>query len=551
MRKLVLLSMVAIIVAGTLFIYYCQSKQNASQIAIVRTVLPTPFEEGEENKQDGQRERLEHENLMTLDPTLGYVPRERLIMAEQKAARMAMQSRDMEMASLSWTERGPNNMGGRSRAIMIDINDISGNTVFIGSVGGGLWKTTNFKAATPTWNQIASISANLAITSLAQDPLTPNTMYAGTGEGYNNVDAIRGLGIYKSTDGGTNWSFIANTTAGGTNVADFNYVQKILVYSNGNVYVAATSLNCNRGGIMRSTNGGTSWSRVIGFYDGMGTCAGAFDFGAYDIEMASNGDLYAAVRDYSNVADNSAMTIDTSRGKIFRSPAGATVGNVGTWTNITPAPVANSYWQRIELAVSGVNPNTVFAIMQGTGNGVSGIRVSTNAGTSWTNRDNATLWCDQGFAGSTDFSRGQAWYDLLIAAKPDNDNTIFVGGVDIMKSTNGGATWNQNTQWADGCATLPNIHADNHNLVHFPGSPNEFIIVNDGGIYYSNDNGVSYSNKSVGYRTIQYYSTAIHPSSGSNYMLAGAQDNGTQSFSAAGLGAGLSVTGGDGGFCGI
>ena len=99
MRKTLLLCMIAIIVAVSFFIFNSPSKQNNSQIASVSTVLPTPFEEGEENKQDGQRERLEQENIMTLDPALGYVPRERIIMAEQKAARMAMQSRDMEMAA--------------------------------------------------------------------------------------------------------------------------------------------------------------------------------------------------------------------------------------------------------------------------------------------------------------------------------------------------------------------------------------------------------------------------------------------------------------------
>lgn len=558
MRKPVLLSMLAIIAIVAYFIFRNLPKQVSSEIAIVSAVLPTPFEKGEENKQDGQRERLEQENIMTIDPALGYVPRERILVAEQKAARMAMQSRDMEMAALSWTERGPNNMGGRSRAVMIDKNDITGNTVWVGSVGGGLWKSTNFKAATPTWTPIASVSANLAITTLAQDPLTPNTMYAGTGEGYNNVDAIRGLGVYKSTNGGITWNLLASTTTGGANAADFGFVQKMIVNSNGDVYAACISTQfCNNGGILKSTDAGGTWTRVIGNFVApplptVATCANAaFDFNGYDIEIALNGDLYASVRDASNVPDNSTGTIDTTRGKIFRSPAGPTAGNAGTWINITPAPAANSYWRRIELAVSGVNPNTVFAIMQGTGNAVGGIRVSTNAGANWTNRDNATVWCDQGIPGTTDFTRDQAWYDLLIAPKPDDDNTIYVGGVDIMKSTNGGTTWNQNTQWADGCAVLPNIHADNHNLVHFPGSPNEFIIVNDGGIYYSNNNGVSYTNKSVGYRTIQYYSAAIHPTAGSNYMLAGAQDNGTQSFSAAGLGAGFSVTGGDGGFCGI
>ncbi|HEY0356614.1 MAG TPA: T9SS type A sorting domain-containing protein, partial [Flavisolibacter sp.] len=438
-----------------------------------------------------------------------------------------------------------------TRAIIIDQNDVTGNTIFAGSVSGGLWKTSNFKSAAPTWTQVATVSANLAITALAQDPSNSNIMYAGTGEGFSNIDAVRGLGIYKTIDGGNTWSLLASTTTGGANVNDFSFVQKILVYTNGHVYASAISASfCNSGGILKSTNGGTTWTRVIGNYTGGGTCNNAFDFAGYDIEMSKDGDLYASVIDngFSFVAP---ATTDTTIGKVYRSPAGASVGNLGTWVNVTPPPPieAGSYWERIELACSPTNNNTVYALIQGMVSEVGGVRVSTDAGTTWTPIDVTTMWCDQGSATSTDFSRGQAWYDLCIAVKPNDDQTIYVGGVDLMKTTDGGTTWNQNTQWAAGCGVLPNIHADNHNIFFFPGSPNEFIVVNDGGIYYSADNGASYTNKSAGYNTIQYYSAALHPTAASNYMLAGAQDNGSHKFSAAGLGSVTEVTGGDGGFC--
>lgn len=492
---------------------------------------------------------------MTKDPSLGYVPTERLITAETQIARINKLNKSLkesDVMALTWTERGPGNLGGRSRAILIDKADVTGNTVFIGSAGGGLWRTTNFKSAAPTWTQIISVSANLAITTLAQDPSNLTTMYAGTGEGYFNVDAIRGLGIYKSTNGGLTWTLLPSTTTGGANSFDFSYVQKILVYTDGNVYASGISaFFCNSGGILKSTNGGASWTRVVGNYDGSGSCAGAVDFFGYDIEMSKNGDLYATVIDASGVNDNYDLSADTTIGKIYYSPAGVNVGNAGTWTNVTPPPpaVAGSFWQRIELACSPTNNNTIYALLQGTGNSVGGIRVSTNSGSSWSNIDNTTLWCDQGNSTSTDFSRDQAWYDLALAVKPDDDQTVFAGGVDLMKTTDGGTSWIQNTQWSSGCSSLPAIHADNHNILYFPGSTNEFIVVNDGGVYYTDDGGNTYINKSPGYRTIQYYSAAINPTSGSNYMLAGAQDNGSHIFNSAGLNNVTSASGGDGGFC--
>lgn len=498
---------------------------------------PLPPKEGEQ-KQEELRERAQHEKLMTLDPALGYVPKERLAEAEAKTREIMTEfyRENSPQALLSWAERGPNNVGGRARALIIDRNDGTGNTVLVGSVSGGMWRTTNFKSATPTWTQITSVSTNLAINSMAQHPSSFNIMYAGTGEGWGNADAVRGNGIYKSTDGGLTWSLLSST-----NTSSFDYVNDLIVYSNGDVYAANSSRFCNAGGLMRSQDGGTSWTRVIGSFSGM-TCAGAVDHWAFDLEISASGDIYAVLDDFS-----------TGAGKIIKSPAGATVGNVGTWTNITPAPNAGNFWQRIDVACAPSDNNIVYAIFQGSGSAIDSIMRSDNAGTSWVNADNSTTWCDGGSNNGLDFSRGQAWYDLIISVKPDDAATVYAGGVDVFKSTNSGGAWTQNTQWLGGCAGgFPIIHADIHNIVFFPtglGTTNEFIVLNDGGVYYSNNNGVSYSSKNTGFNTVQYYGNAIHPTAGSNYMLGGSQDNGSHKFSAAGLGSITSATGGDGGFC--
>lgn len=525
------------------------------QIFSERELVAEPVElsEKEESgnlKQQEQEERAQHERIMTMDPALGYAPKERLLVAEQKAKEIMTEylRENSPMSLMNWAERGPNNIGGRSRAVIIDRNDGTGNTVLVGSVSGGLWKTTNFKAATPAWTQIAGVSANLAITSLAQDPSNLNVMYAGTGEGFGNADAVRGLGVYRSADGGNTWNLLASTTTGGANATDFSYVQDLVVYPNGHVYAACISaVFCNRGGVLKSTNGGTSWTRVIGTYPG-GTCAAASNFQAYDLEISAGGDLYAAVQDYGPFYGGG-----NPAGKIFKSPAGGTVGDVGTWGDITPAPKAGGFWQRIDVACAPSDNNVLYAIFQGTGSAIDSIMRSDNAGGAWVNVDNTTIWCDQGSNNGLDFSRGQAWYDLIIAVKRNDAATVFAGGVDIFKTINSGGTWTQNTQWAGTCATaFPVVHADIHNIVFFPiglGTADELIVVNDGGIYYSADNGVSYTNKSAGFNTIQYYSAAIHPTAGSSYMLGGSQDNGTHKFSAAGLGAVTTATGGDGGFC--
>ena len=179
------------------------------------------------------------------------------------------------------------------------------------------------------------------------------------------------------------------------------------------------------------------------------------------------------------------------------------------------------------------------------GNGLRRCYLSSNGGTSWTEVVPPT-WCDQG-TNKTDMTRGQAWYDLIAAFDPNSTNNVFIGGVDVMKSTNGGSTFSQLTQWNANCANLPYVHADNHNILFINNTSSKLIIANDGGMYYSSDGGLTFTAKNSGYNITQYYGVAVHPST-TNYFLAGTQDNGSHKITSAGIGSATVVTGGDGAF---
>jgi hypothetical protein len=163
-------------------------------------------------------------------------------------ARAAMRKQDLE-ALPAWTELGPNNVGGRTRALLIHPTNPS--VMYAAGVSGGVWKTTNGGALrTP----LADLMANIAVNSLAMDPKNPNVIYAGTGEGYFNIDGIRGAGIFKTTDGGATWMRLASTTT-----EDFYYVNDIVVSpaSSQRLYAATGA------GVFRSLDGGASWTRTL------------------------------------------------------------------------------------------------------------------------------------------------------------------------------------------------------------------------------------------------------------------------------------------------
>jgi photosystem II stability/assembly factor-like uncharacterized protein len=462
-------------------------------------------QQNEKLEQDGTELAMHQKFMMTRDLALNEVPTGRLLQAQLQRQALIASGRT---AALNWAERGPQEVGGRTRAVIIDSRDATGNTIFAGSVSGGIWKTTNFLSAAPTWTPVNDKMANLAVTCLWQSKTNANLMLAGTGEGYFNVDAIRGAGIFRSTDGGITWAQIPTT-------ADFEYCQDIVMDNNNNIYVSLRNLSSANRGVMRSTDNGVSWTQVLG----LPLTTLPFATGrASDLEVASNGDLYCTLGIFT-------------RGMVVKSAAtnGANTGADGFWTDITPTftdPV-----HRTEIAVSPSNPQRLYCMGQDSATSqVIEIFRSDNGGASWAS-----------FAAPSGLNNGvnsQNWYNLILAVDPSNPDVVVAGGLNVARSTNAGASW----------ATISSgVHVDNHVLMYQ--SSSRLIVGNDGGLWVSNNANATtptFSNKNNNYNVTQLYGADFHPTL-PDYFLAGAQDNNTHKLEVPGVNPGNPVVGGDGG----
>jgi hypothetical protein len=493
--------------------------------------------EKEEEEKDRIDLAIQQDIKRTKDPHTNSVPVQRLIQAkmfkDQKLSQLNNNRLATAVPGINWIERGPANVGGRSRVVWYDLND-AGNgykKVWAGSIGGGLWYTNDITAGSPVWNKINDLFDNIAITSFTQSSSSPNTMYFGTGEGWFNADAIEGLGIWKSTDGGLNWSQLSSTL-------NFAYVQDLLIDQNGNLYATVRNRTGSQArGIQKSTDGGITWTQVLG-----APLAGFVSGRGCDLELAANGDIYASIGNFSE-------------GRIYRSSFavnGISTGNVGTWTDITPNPTTNAIpavgdnYDRIEIATAPNNANVVYGIFEGNGtSNVSSIKQYDASANTWTSRTVPN------YSGGGPYTRDQAWYDLIASVDPNNANALYIGGIDVYKSTNNGANWTRVSDWRP--VALPYVHADIHQISYAPGSSSRIAIGCDGGIFYSADANVAtpnFGDKNSGYNVTQFYAVAIHPSA-TDFFLAGAQDNGSQKFTSAGVNNTTEVTGGDGAFCHI
>lgn len=471
-----------------------------------------PVNSNRPKEKDGAREAIERDIKMMKDPALGYVPADRLIKAKEYRDQLWQSQNDAAISGVNWKTLGPKNLGGRTRALLVDANDATGNTIWAGSVGGGLWKTNDITASSPNWTAVNDFFDNLAITSIAQDPSNPMVMYFCTGEGYFNADAIRGNGVWKSTNGGTTWTQLASTTG-----ATFYNCQKIVVNSTGIILVATRA-----DGLQRSINGGTTWTKVLG--TGLGITGAASNF-CYDVDIAVNGDIYA--------------TLD---GSVHKSTnAGVTFAGAQT-LGITAS--------RVELACAPSDANYAYAVVE-LGNAVNGILRTIDGGTTWVARTEPAD-ADPGCPAS-DFSNGQGWYNLTIAVDPLNRDALFVGGLDLFKSTDGAGTWTQIGHWYGGFG-FPYVHADQHNIVFKPGSSSIAYFTNDGGVFRTANADVAAPtmvDKGLNYVSSQFYACALHPTAFSSYALGGTQDNGSHQFTQGVLQNTVEVTGGDGAFCHI
>jgi PKD repeat protein len=475
----------------------------------------------------------EQDFLRTMDPNTGKPENGRLLEVYKRVA--ALRNNDLARspgdAQAPWIERGPNNVGGRTRALTWD--PATTNKVWAGGVTGGLWYNNDITDANSQWVAVNDFWDNIAVTTIAFDPTDSDIIYVGTGEGWGS-SASRGAGIWKSENGGSTWSQLATTT-------DYYYINKIIVRDESGTGVVYAG--CDRkyyegayqgnSGLFRSTDGGTSFTEQMGNPSG-----GTRPYTVADITLGTSDRIWIGTNNNSG---------NDGGGEIWYSDNGT------TWTQ--SLAIAGS--ERVAIAAAPSNGNYVYAIFED-GNKVETMRYTANNGASW-NIMNEPADVDTGID-DTDFTRGQAWYDLVIAVDPNSPITVIAGGIDLFRSTNSGTTWSQISKWSNNNdlydLDCSEVHADQHAIVFKDGSSDIALFGNDGGVFYTTSLSTAATNdvieaRNYGYNVTQFYSCAIHPDAGENFFLTGAQDNGSHRFTDAGINATTEVTGGDGAFCHI
>jgi photosystem II stability/assembly factor-like uncharacterized protein len=381
--------------------------------------------------------------------------------------------------ALSWTQLGPGNIGGRIRAIAVHPTDP--NTVYIGAVAGGVWKSVDGGSS---WTSLTDFMGNIAVCALVIDPNNPNTIYAGTGEGFFNLDGIRGAGIFKSTDAGASWSQLSST-----NNVDYYYVNDLEYDAVNGVLYAAT-----RKGLYSSSNGGATFDTEI--YDTNGD-----DIHFTDVEIA-----------YTNPT-----TIFTAYGIFSQSEIWRSVDGGATFQSNASLSGAG----RIELATSKSNPGFVYvSLMDLSTNGTAWFGYTSDNGDNW----NPLTIPGPSLSGASTYTGTQGWYDNIVSVDPTNHQNVYAGGIDNFKSTNGGANWNQKTNWYTGTA-LQYVHADQHAMAWAPSNSNIVYLGNDGGIYKSTNKGENWTSMNNNLFITQFYYGTVSPT-GTTYA-GGMQDNGT------------------------
>ncbi len=406
----------------------------------------------------------------------------------------------------SWTSLGPSSSAGGYEGIgrinCVAFRPGDNNTYYAGTPSGGLWKTTDNGSS---WTALTDDNAVLGVSDAvvaAGTTTATDTIYIATGDrdggsmwslGSGNFSDNNSIGVLKSVDGGTTW----NTTGLSFNASDKKSIYRLLMDpGNHNVLYAATS-----DGLYKTTDGGTNWSLISAYL-------------LRDIEFKPG--------------NTSIMYGGHSIGYIYRSTDGGV-----TWSTIINEYSNNG--RRVNLAVTAADATVVYAIMSWSNGGLYGIYKSTDSGASYTKVYDGTATNHNLLGWVTDGSDagGQGSYDLTIAVDPTNANTVYVGGVNSHKSTDGGATWTAVNCWTSSSYYnkngAPVVHADKH-MMKFRSLDNTLFETNDGGIYYTTDGGASWTDKTNGMVPSQMYRLGVAATS-STEVITGLQDNATKLLS--------------------
>ena len=457
----------------------------------------------------------------------------------------------------SWEWLGPGNIGGRTRALVIDPTDPS--VMYAGGVTGGIWKSLDAGAS---WISLDDTMISLSICTLVMDPTDPNVLYAGTGEGFFSSGTMhRGDGIFKTTDAGATWVQLPDTAG-----TLFRYVNKLAISPNDHNRIYAAT----RSGLWRSLDAGQTWSiRLANPTVILGPqISNGCTVGCTDIVVRTDQDpdvLFAAFGSFQ--ADG-----------LFRSDDGAE-----SWDPYT-VPASQG---RMSLALAPSNNDVVYLLMAGNGNGIP-VGQLVQLYRSIDGGQNFTAQVDMG----TEFGPwllsnvvtatgcisyplySQGWYDNMLAVDPADPDVVWVGGTDLLRSDDAGVNFGLASYWFADDASPYYVHGDIHGGFFHPGydglTNRTMYISNDGGLFRTNNARAATSLEdcpdqftlpqelpSIQWQTLNhnYGVTQFYhgdSSESSDLFIGGAQDNGTSGVAAVGSpNTWADFYGGDGGYVAI
>lgn len=459
------------------------------------------------------------------DPATGRIP-ENIRSKELAFAKNLPHANMFRKSGELWEPIGPYNVGGRTRAVVIDVDNE--DIIIAGGANGGIWRSED---GGKSWTKTTDNTLSTAITAIAQDTRAgkTNIWYATTGERLGASASkpgafFTGNGFLKSTDGGKSWVSLTST-ARNTPQFDSNFDLGWNILVNHTVTDKDAVFAAIYSGVYRSLDGGGTWNRVLG--------TGTPEY--CDIAITKSGILYATIED-----------VGSQRG-IWRSD-----DNGDNWTRITPANFPATYDRMViglvpqfedQLYILALTPNAgqkttnfrgdeewnslwKYTYVSGDGSGAGGM---------WEDRSSSI----PNSTGEFEPFNAQGAYNYLVKVHPSDTNVVFIGGTSLFRSKDAFRTQN-NTQRIGGYGLgtkrpdfqiYKNHHPDQHNLIFFPSNPDKAISAHDGGISLTQNikkDIVDWESLNNGYNTTQFYTVALNQSkAGDNVIIGGLQDNGT------------------------
>ncbi|MDF1673914.1 MAG: T9SS type A sorting domain-containing protein [Vicingaceae bacterium] len=434
----------------------------------------------------------------------GKLPNPALVYNEYKKFKKTYSPKKQQNnKSANWTPLGPTNWNsigwnpgiGRINSVTVDPNN--SNIIYVGTPAGGCWKSTN---GGNSWSPLTDDMATLGVSGVAVDPNNSNIIYLATGDGDGNH--TYSIGVMKSIDGGVTF----NSTGLNWSTSQTRVMRKIIIDpSNSNNLFVATSH-----GLFKTTDAGLNWVSV----------------------------LSGSIRDVEYNPSNPNTVFACTNNSFYKSVSG---GVLNSFTNIISGLPNASSIGRMAIGVTPSDTSYVYVLVSDdTDNSFLGLYRSTNTGNNFTLRTNSPNVF--GYDTNGNDSGGQSWYDMALAVSPTDRNVVFTGGINVWKSTNGGATLFALSQWNWPTGSFEYVHADIHSLDYYG---NTLFCGSDGGIFKSTNAGITFSDLTSGIQHSQFYRLGCSAQN-SGTIIAGTQDNGSLMLK---NGTWTHVTGGDGMEC--